>query len=154
MELFSLVDNKVEVLPEAKLIGEFSTLSAKELGYVYFMEDYKSPYNAYPEVDRAERIRNDLGIKETTPKIKSACIKYSELQETSSMKLLKSARIAISKLSTFFENKGPQDRNYVTNLGNLGKLIESLDRLEAKVKKEVSVEGRSKGGREINPFEM
>jgi hypothetical protein len=153
MDLFSLVNNKVETTPECKLIQEFSTLSEKELGYVYFMEDYKSPYNAYPVEERETIIKEDLGLKEISNKMLLAQKKYSDLQETTSMRLLKSARLAITKLSDFFEREGPKSRNYVTNLGNIGKLIESLDRLESKVKKEVSIEGRSKGGRSINKFE-
>jgi len=153
MKLFSLVNHKVEILPEARLIREFSSLSIEELGYVYFMEDYQSTYQSYPEEVREQKIIKDLGIKEVTADMKRACLKYNELQETLSMKLLKSARGAIQKLSEFFDKEGPRSRNYVKNLESIGKLIESLDRLETKVKREISIEGKSKANRKINIFE-
>jgi polyribonucleotide nucleotidyltransferase len=154
MHLLSLVDNKVEILPEAKLIKEFSTLSPKELAYVYFMEDYQSPYNVYSTEDRHNKIKEDIEIKGVSEKVTTAQKKYSELQETTSMRLLKSARLGITKLTEFFEKRGPSDRTYVKNLESLGKLIESIDRIENKVKKELSVEGRAKAGRKINHFEQ
>lgn len=117
------------------------------------MTDYKSPYNSYPEEQRSSKIKEDLGLKKIDEKINKACKKYAELQETTSMRLLKAARLAVQKLTDFFERGGPKDRNYVKNIENLGKIVESIDKLENLVKKEVSVEGRSKGNREVNEFE-
>ncbi len=160
MNLFSLVDNKVIATPEAYLISEFAVLLKDkkkgiiDMAYVYFTQDYKSPYSAYQEEERGKKVAEDISMTwEASKEVKEACIKYTELQDTTSMRLLKSARSAIAKLSTFFENGGPKDRNYVKNLESLGKLIESVDRLEQKVQKEVSVEGKSKAGRSINIFE-
>lgn len=153
MILFSLSNNQVVVAPEALLIQEFSTLSVQELGYVYFMTDYKSSYNSYQEEKRSEQIKTDLGLKTIDEKVVKACKKYAELQETTSMRLLKAARLAVHKLTDFFERGGPKDRNYVKNIENLGKIVESIDKLENLVKKEVAVDGRSKGGRDINEFE-
>jgi hypothetical protein len=153
MNLFSLNDNKVEISPEVKLLEDFSPLFEKELAYVYFTQDYKSPYNQYPEDVRSAKVMEDINLKEITEQTRRACKKYVELQETVSMRLLKSARGAILKLADFFEREGPKSKNYTKNLESLGKLIESIDRLEEKVRKEVSLEGKSKAGREINFFE-
>ena len=155
MNLFNLVDNKVVVSPEALLIKDFSVLSPTELAYVFYIQDYKSPYSSYAPETREETIKKDLGLKAigVREEVMKACQKYSELQETPTMKLLKAARGGVDKFKKYFEDKGPSDRNYGKNLEIIGKLLESIDKLEERVKKEVSVESRAKGGRSINTFE-
>ncbi len=170
MNLFILEDNKVKVAIEALLISNFKTIwdrdtskakekALKELSYVYFMADYKSIYLAYPESTRTNQITLDI-IKD--PKwipdevVKAAIIKYEELQQTPTLRLLKSARHAIEEACNYYNEVKPNDRNIVAISGSIekiGKIAESLDKLEEKIKKEIQTEGRSKADRKINKFE-
>jgi hypothetical protein len=60
--------------------------------------------------------------------------------------MLNSARLAVEKLSNYFKNSNPNDKFYTANLEKLGKIIESLDKLEEKVKKEQTSETKVRGG--------
>lgn len=171
MNIFTIEDNKVKVTSEALLIPHFkvvwerdsSKLKEKalaELSYIYFMADYKSIYLAYPESARSNQIKQDI-VKDTNWKpdstILDAIRKYEELQQTPTLRLLKSARHAIEQVSSYYDSVKPTDRNVTAIAGSIekiGKIAESLDKLENKIRKEIQTEGRSKADRAINPFEV
>jgi hypothetical protein len=160
MNIFNLKNNKVIIDPDKLIIPEFKSIwerdkskdkenAFKELTYVYMLVDFKSPYQAYPEDIREIKIKEDL-FKDKNWKpddlIKSACKKYYELIETPTLRMLNSARIAVEKLSNYFKVSNPNDKSYTANLEKLGKIIESLDKLEEKVKKEQTSETKVRGG--------
>ena len=71
MKLFDIDNNKVIVHPEALLIQSFKLLwdrdkskdkarALKELAYVYFMTDFKSPYDRYDPAERHIQISADI----------------------------------------------------------------------------------------------
>jgi len=167
MAVFHLENNVVKVAPELLNIPEFKVIwdrdkskdkgvAYKEIFYIYFTTDYKSVYNAYPEHEREARvikdfIRDDKWIPDD--EIKAACIKYDELQVTPTLRLLQSARTATDKLSQFFLIQDPEHKNYTSNLEKLGRLIESMDKLEEKVKKEQTNSNRVRGGGEARTRE-
>jgi hypothetical protein len=170
MNIFVIESNKIKVQPEALLIPQFAeiwnrdkskekTKAISELSFVYFMADYKSIYASYPESTRTSQIITDT-IKDSSWKpddvIKAALVKYEELQQTPTLRLLKSARHALEEACNYYNEVKPNDRNIVAISGSIekiGKIAESLDKLEDKIKREIQTEGRSKGNREINPFE-
>jgi len=170
MTLFNLENNKIKVAPEALLISSFKTIwdrdtskskdkAISELSFVYFMADYKSIYLSYPESGRASQIISDtIGTKNWRPDdaIKVAIRKYEELQNTPTLRLLKSARHALEEVSVYYDTAKPTDKNVVAisnSIEKIGKIAESLDKLEDKIRREIQTEGRSKAGREINPYE-
>ena len=175
MNLFFLEDNKVKITPETLLIGAFKSIwdrdkskskeeALKELGFVYYMADYKSIYLSYPESKREEQVILDI-VKDSKWKpdeiIKTAIVKYEELQQTPSLRMLKGARKAQEAITNYYEeiSQDPTKVNsksvqaIAMSLEKMGKIAESIDKLEDKLKRESQTSGRSKGGRNINPFE-
>jgi hypothetical protein len=132
----------------------------KEITYVFMMCDFNSPYYAYPEYRRKKEVARDiLGDEES--KIETRLLegmkKYKEFQQTPSMYLLEKTKTAIYKMADYFETidfKQVDDtgrpvynaKDVAANLEKVGKIIESYDKVEEKVKKEVKSESKIRGG--------
>lgn len=142
-----------------------------ELSYVVFLCDntISNPYRNMAESLKEEVLKRDvLGDVDykITDDLKSAIEKFNQLKETTSSRLLKSAKIAAEKLSDYFENKINFDdldsngkpvysaKDLASNLGAIGKIIESLKKLEEQVLKEQLDGGTARGGAEIGDFEL
>lgn len=179
MQLFQIQDNQPIITPEGLLIPEFAALwrrekskkkeiATKELSYVYFKADYKSVYQAYlPDVQEKQIIIDVFGKKKWKPDkvVQQAVDKYIELQQTPSMRLLTSFKGAINSLEKYFKgidfSKTDSKGNPVYKISEItnalqkaGSIIESLDKVEEKVRKEISSENVARGQKEINPFEV
>ena len=96
--------------------------------------------------------------------IKGAIDKYLEFQETHTMRLMKAAKGAVDKLTSYFENidfleKGENGKplynakDVAINLEKVGSIVESLDKLETKIKKEIKTDSRVRGGGDIGLYE-
>lgn len=178
MSIFILKDGKVQVDPESLTIPEFRKIYERdeskdkqvafsELCYIYHMTDYKSIYNNYSDIEKTTKILNDyFKTSNWSPDlivIEAVC-KYRSLQETPSMRLLKAARTALSKVITYFETVDLDERdgkgaivNKITDLtnstGNIGKIVESLDKIEEKIKKEMLKDSKVRGQVEVSEYE-
>jgi hypothetical protein len=95
-ELLTITENKVIPSAYALSIKEFQTLKSNELAFVYFFTDHTSPYAAYEDSERLNKLEEELNVK-PNPKILGAITKYKELSETSAVKLLKAARASVTK---------------------------------------------------------
>ena len=73
MRLFREEGFKVVVDPELKLVPEFKSIltrdrsvekkqAMRELSYIYFVYDHKSPYYIYPLEERLLRVSKDLSL--------------------------------------------------------------------------------------------
>lgn len=163
MSIFSLENHAIVIDPGLLPIPEFKVLwdrdkdknkatAYKELCFVYYMADYKSPYNNIEEELREDRVREDyIRDAEWKPDIyvQDAIDKYRLLQETPTMRLLESAKVATAKLASYFREASPEDKQYTSNLDRLGKIVESIDKLEQKVKLEQASDVRIRGGGEV-----
>jgi hypothetical protein len=113
--MFELKDGKFIIHPDQLALPFFRVIydadkskgketAFKELSYVYYMCDYKSPYKNYPEDKRKQLILDDI-IKDKTWKeskdIKEACIKYKELIETPEIRLLQALEAKTDELADF-----------------------------------------------------
>jgi len=165
--LFNLQDNIVRIDPDSLSVPQMKAIwdrdknknketAYQELSYVYFLADYKSPYNVYPESIRPNEIQKDF-IRNDKWKpdelILQAIKKYKELQETPVIKLLNAARSAVHKVTKYLTDKDMDDRNYTKELEKIGKIIDSLDRLEDKVKKDIKINEKIRGGGDISSRE-
>lgn len=167
--LFELKNNQVVIQPEAFPIPEFKILwdrdkskgkdqAYKELCYVYYFTDFKSPYNSYPEAEREKIIIKDFMRDEKwqpDSTILDAVLKYQKFQDSPSMRMLKASRAAQEKLTKYMET-GECDvdvKELMTVLSNIGKSIESVDKVEEKVKKELSSNEKIRGGGNIKSRE-
>ena len=171
-------DYKVVLHPDSVIIPPFIEIwkrdktkskdkATKELSYVYFICDFKSPYSIYKEEDRAAKVKEDfIKDKKWNPDslILEAIDKYNKFQETYTMKFLKSARKLTEKLQAYFEevdfhemdekgNPKYKATDAMRNLKDVGHVIESLNKVEEKVKKEVEDTTKIKGKKIIKSRE-
>jgi hypothetical protein len=168
-DLITIVDNKAVSSVYAKTIPEFKTLEGKELAYIYFMVDHRSPFAVYEWEQRCIEVKNSIfGEKSKfvpSSKILAACTKYEGLIETSAVRLLKAAKESIVKLEKYFrsidlqmmdDNGKPifHAKDLIANLSNMGKVVDGLARLEEIVKKEEQAANTNRGGIEVNKYSM
>ncbi len=172
--LFDYVNYKVVLKPDSVVIPPFIDIwerdktkgkhkATKELSYVYFICDFKSPYSIYSDEDRPSKVKEDF-IKDSKWKpdsmIKAAMIKYNEFQNTYTMRFLKKARGGVDKMSAYFDevdfNEMDEKGNPVykatdlsRNLKDVGHIIESLDKVENQVRKEIDAKAKIKGRKKI-----
>lgn len=154
--------NKIIPSPYIKAIDEFKRLSAEELSAVYFFSDHRSPYASYSDETRWEAISSSMKVT-LSPKIKGAIDKYRELSETSAIKLLRAARSSVNKLENYFDevdltaldDHGKpiyQAKDLITNLSNMGKVINGLEDLEETVKRQQQKDNPNRGGVVTNKY--
>jgi len=178
MGLFDYRNYQVIIPPDALVIPSFKAIwdrdktkekhtATQELSYIYFAYDFKSPYNIYPLNERLIKVISDFIKKpDWTPDslLRSAIDEYNEFQRTYSMRFLESARGLADKLSSYFDEvdfhavdeKGKpmySATDAVRNLKEVGNVIESLDKVEEKVKKEVDSKTKVRGQKTIKDRE-
>ncbi len=178
MNLFELKNNKLVISPESLALKPFKELwerdttkdkskAIAEISLVYYMSDYKSDFqNILDEKQRFAVVQQVLDLKDWKPDatIIDAMQLYKELQETPSMKILASAKNALSKLQNFFNiiDLGATDKSgkpkynpkqLADTVAVLPKLIAGLNSLEDQVKKEVEAKNNKlRGGRDKGNF--
>ena len=168
-ELIYISDGAASPSPYSLTIAEFKNLKTKELAFVYFMVDHKSPFSVYEWDQRIIEVKssifNDKSKWKASSKVLNACDKYEKLIETSAVRLLKAARESIVKLEKYFrnidltlvdDNGKPifHAKDLITNLSNMGKVVDGLTRLEDIVKKEEQAANTNRGGVEVNKYSM
>jgi mevalonate pyrophosphate decarboxylase len=178
MGLFDLKDNHLVLHPDALSIPPFREIwerdeskdksqAYKELCYIFHTCDFKSPYAAHESNRREKEVIKDF-IKEDGWKPDDElllCVdKYKSFQSTHSMRLLASAREVVDKMCGYFEevdftllddNDRPvyNAKDVTANIEKIGKIIESLDKVEEKVKKEITSQSHIRGGGEAGMYE-
>jgi hypothetical protein len=157
------------LIPEFKKLwdrdqSKTKTRANKELAYVYFVGDYKSEYNIYGIEKRlyvSREIMNDeLYIPDEL--VNAAIDKYIRLQETSSMRYLKSVRETTDSLMQYYDklrfHSGVDDikdydpSNVTKALKDVESIIEKLEKWEKKVygeEEQMSI----RGGGQVGLFE-
>ena len=179
MSILNLQSNgTIAIIPEIIVIPEFNVLwnrdkskdkeiATKEILYIYLVSDFLSPYFNYPEDKRNDVVIKDI-FKDSKWKedkaVRAAIVKYEEMNTTESLRLLRAARNACDSLTEYFNKvafKSKKDddsmsyiaKDVVSNLGSIGKVVESLDKLEHKVKGEIKTSSKIIGGREVGAYE-
>ncbi len=179
MHLLKLDDkNKITIHPEALMVKEYKAIwdrdkskgkkkALKEISFIYYNADYKSPFSKYDDETKNKEIRKTLGLEEgwePDSKIKAAIDRYNELQKTPSLDFLESVREALNRLKKFYREvdffatdkngKPIYDVKKLTGAIKDSKgLLDNINDLEEKVKQELETEGRLKGGEEKGYFE-
>jgi len=109
-------NNRVEIEPKTLWIPEFKAVweadrtkkkakATKEFAYIYFMADYKSEFNIFG-LEKPRIIGEDImGSSEYDPSqlVLDAIKKYEKLQESFSMRYLRSVRDTVNSLMVFYE---------------------------------------------------
>lgn len=182
MEIFTVKEGKLEVIPENLNIPEFlaiwerdktpAKLTAKsELLYIYHMNSYHSIYRDYPIDKKETYIINDfVGKKDWKPDelIQSAMTRYKEHQYNSSFALqfLDSQMHSLRKVMDYNYNVNFTERDVkgqpVYKLGEItkaateaGKILQALEALKEKVEKEMSLNtSKIRGKGKVNSREI
>lgn len=173
--LIEIVNNALNIQPEALVIQEFKTLwdrdktktkdkALKDLAYVYHTTDFQSIYRNYHPETRDGKIKLDIYEDREYPidmAIVAAQNKYRELQTTLSMELLTDAEFGIDKLRTYFRNvdfavdeEGKAAKNFIANVKQLGDLVKGLKLLREEVEKELADQMQLRGGSTIGRREL
>lgn len=138
------------------------TKALKEIEYVIWLYKWNTPYEAYPEKERASRVGKDVfGDSEWTPNddIRELASRFIEFQETPGTRLLSASRTAADSLtealSVYSENGMDIDTAIkVTRiLKDVGNIVKSLDLAMKQAKAEQADAGRVKGGGQLGLYE-
>tara|TARA_R110002051_G_scaffold240975_1_gene301349 strand:+ start:1899 stop:2447 length:549 start_codon:yes stop_codon:yes gene_type:complete len=174
MKLLDMKNSVVIISPEAIVIPEFKQLwerdlsenkekAIKELSFIYFTCDYKSPYLASMGTDRVRIVVSKDFMKDAKYKpddaVEEAIKKYKGLQFTPSMRLLEASIATIYNLTDYLENVDLQERDKngkpiykptdVTNsLKSIGGIVESLNKVRHQVEREQTAKGSLRGQRQ------
>ncbi len=174
MKLFKLENTRVQLDPEILLIPEFKKIwerdkskskekAFSEFEYIYFSNDWASPYRVYTNImERKDKVKKDYikedGWKEDSV-IAEAERKYAELTKTPIMGLIEDAYTMVSKLRQFFltadftkldrmGKRVDKATEGMKNLEQLGKVVESLQKLEQMAAAEKFEKSTFRGGKE------
>lgn len=152
-----IVDPELLLIPEFKVIWERDASNEKLeaykfLKYVFFMCDYKSPYNSYGEDKEKVVIRDFFGdvpvVK--SPELVSAMKKYDELKKIPEVHVLEASRDLMFRVSDYMkkvEITGRTFKSACDALANVGKTLASYGQVKDSVEKELGKQGKSRGDR-------
>lgn len=171
--------NGLTISEEAYLLKPFKKLwdrdktktkdvALAELGYVYFMEDFRSDYfDIIDNDERRKNVINDIvfpkGWKEDAA-VSHARKYYKEMSETFSLKFLKDVRFALDRIREFFRNvdftlmdKNGKPIYDVSKINNVIKqsdaTLENLSKLEKRVLRDIKEESKMRGSKKKALFE-
>jgi hypothetical protein len=179
-KLFDIQAGKITINEESLAIPPFKALwdrdktktkerATKEISFVAFLCDYKSPYfEAYTEDQRLKVLKRDfLGDEnfELDEVLENAIERYKEFRETTNTRLLRTAKATAEKLAEWFYkidfDARDRDgrpiytaRDVSANLKDIGGIVKSLDVLERQVQKEQLEQSRARGGSDIGDYEI
>lgn len=182
MNIFIIENNVAKPTTEVLLIPIFYNIwdrdtssrkstAIKEFTYIEFMVSPKktNPYSGYKEDIRGRKIANDIFKGEDyspDPVVIEAIAWYNNIlvEASPSMEFLNAAKNAASKLIDFLNNFDMDERNrsgapiykpkdITSALNDTPATIKSLNDLTEKVQQELFDTTRSRGNKDINPFE-
>ena len=169
-KLFDIDKGKVVLNPTTLWVPEFKAVwdrdkkknkdrAIAEISYIVFMFSYQSPYQAYSESEREDKVKSDFmkNFPDWEPDdiVKAAIKKYQELQDSISLRLLRSTKLALETIEEYFKTANPEDiTTIVRNAKELGNLVQSLDKLEKQVQKEQLENASIRGSTEVGLFEL
>ena len=179
MELFQFDGEKVMFSPQALALRPFKALwdrdktkdkkrSFAELALLYYVVDYRSPFNNYVDVE--ERFKAALELIDLNKgwkpdkKFDAAMELYKELQITPAIEALETARLALDKVKGFVNDLDMKEKDnrgaYIHSPANLIKYVkdiegalESLEKVETRVKKQIENKNELKGEQVAADFE-
>ncbi len=180
MKLFNLVNYRLEISEEAYILKPFKKLwdrdksknkarALDELGYIFFMEDFRSDYSdVLDEEERSVIVKKNLsfpGAWKEDKLVKDARTFFRERDEkVLALLFLKDAKIGVDKIRQFYREVDllVLDKNGkpVYNIAQLAAVIErssgiltNLDKLEEMVKKKLHKESAVRGQQQKSVFE-
>ena len=169
--MFDIKGDKISLNTEDLAIPPFKdyfngaknkSLALKEIEYVVWLYKWNTPYTAYPERERAQRVAKDVFKDEKyTPsaEVQELAKRFVEFQETPGTRLLTASQTAaeglIAALNDYSRSAMDIDTAIkVTRiLKDVGGIVKSLDIAMKQAKAEQVESGRVKGGGVIGLYE-
>lgn len=169
--MFDIQGDKIKFSPEDLAIPPFKEYynnsknkqqALKEIEYVVWLCKWNTPYDAYPEKDRAKVVGKDVFKDEhfkPTDEMKQLMKRFVEFQETPGARLLTASQSAaeglIEALTSYSIDSMDIDTAIkVTRiLKDVGSIVKSLDIAMKQAKAEQIETGRIKGGGIIGLYE-
>lgn len=139
------------------------SLALKEIEYVVWLYKWNTPYEAYPESERAQRVAKDIFKDEKyTPaaEVKELAKRFQEFQETPGTRLLSASQAAAEGLIAALNDYSSQAMDIDTAikvtriLKDVGSIVKSLDIAMKQAKAEQIESGRVKGGGVLGLYEQ
>lgn len=165
MSLIRYEDEHAIVTKELIQIAPFDKIANhkdadKYFTYIFYLCDWKSPYATKSKEQREAELKEDiLDGKEPTKLLKEGIEKYQQLNQTDSSLLLNSARKAVRTLREYFEDAdlenakdpGKSAKDLMSNLKDVGDIIQKMEQWEDQIKKEQS-KSKTRKGVEISRY--
>ena len=178
MKLFRMDGYDLRISDEALCLKPFRTLwkrdkskgketAMMELTYVFMMEDPRSDYQTFIDKEERDRqVRTGLGLKDSwkpDKAITEAMEFYASFKSEAAL-LLEDIRVAITKLREYIktidlnavDDKGKPIytlNTYTATIGQIPKLITSLDEAEKAIARDIMQNDRIRGGMEKGIYE-
>lgn len=143
--------------------AEDKAQALKEIEYVIWLYKWNTPYEAYPEKERAQRVAIDVFKDEKytpTAEVKELAKRFVEFQETPGTRLLTASRAAAEGLTEALNlySAGAMDIDIALKvsriLKDVGNIVKSLDMTMKQARAEQMETGRVKGGGQIGLYEI
>lgn len=150
--------------------GRKKLKARKQLGYIYFMEDFKSPIYGYEDSERHAEALRYVGLDAAETEldlVREALREYSKMQmgQARSLRTLKAAKKGLDALDNYLENVDFDARDkqgklvnspkeYVNNLQNLNKAYDELTKFEKRVYEELKDSSAIRGRATMGDREM
>ena len=134
-----------------------ATEGLKIFAYIYYMRDTRSMFSGYGEEMRHTEVNNKIFNGEfKVDELTQEALDFYNEAESSTLKLLRAARSSIDKLQLWLDQIDITDDDYdalvhTRVLDNMGKVVESLKKLEAAAEAETT-ESSVYGGVQINKY--
>ena len=178
--MFEIGHNNTVIInePQILMIKEFHKLwvkdktknkskANKEFAYIYFKNDFKSPYrNAYASEELPTKLMEDLNMPsdwKITSLMRDAEEKYIELQTTKSLKVLLAAEQALEQITQYFNNfkvdevandkKAEAISKLMGNLKNIDDVVGRLESAKDRVAKDLTTQKLS-GTKQLTSREL
>lgn len=170
--MFDIIGSKIKINVDDLAIPPFKEYynnakdknkALKEIEYVVWLYKWNTPYEAYPEKERAGRVAKDIfhvDSYEPNDELKQLIDKFIELQQTTGTRLLKASQRAAEGIIETLNTYGKTDMDIDTAikvskvLKDVGGTVKSLDIAMKQAKAEQLETGRIKGGGTIGLYEI
>lgn len=170
--MFDIIGSKIRINVDDLAIPPFKNYyndaknksnALKEIEYVIWLYKWNTPYEAYPENERASKVAKDVfnvDSYEPNDDLKQLIVRFKELQETTGTRLLKASQRAaegiIDTLNTYGNTEMDIDTAIKVSrvLKDVGSTVKSLDIAMKQAKAEQLETGRIKGGGTIGLYEL
>jgi hypothetical protein len=147
--------------------GKLRKRGLAEARYIYFLCDHRSEFAKYSADERHQESLDSAGLPpdyKISAKLEAAIAKYTKLLDSRNLRLLRGANAAVDKLANYLNdvdftkadaNGKPlyDPKDLISNISNLGKVIEGLEKLEEQVLKEEGSESTTRGSAEKGRLE-